>query len=230
MAIQGIIDTARALSYHLRLQEVTANNLANANTDAFKADRLAAHLEPGERAPVPVQTIDLEPGRLRDTGRPLDLAIEGPGFLTVATDHGERLTRGGSLKLDPQGRITDLHGDPLMGADGPIVVQGSELEVHDDGTVIVDGRIAGRLKLVDVPDAATLSKEGFGRFTTSAPTVPASPGRTALRQYSIEEPNFDPMLSMVDLITIQREYAAGLDALRTMDGVLGTTTNEVGKL
>ena len=114
MPIQGILNTARSLSFYTRKQEVVANNLANANSDAFKADRIMARAYPGATFPVPVQTIDLQQGTFRETSRPLDVALSGPGFLVVHTADGDRLTRGGSLQLDPAGRLTDSHGDLVM--------------------------------------------------------------------------------------------------------------------
>ncbi len=233
MPIRGIVNTARSLSYYLRMQEVTANNIANADTDAFKAARLAAHILPGatDGVAVPVEKIDLTQGRMRQTGRPLDLSIDGPGFFVVKTDLGERLLRGGSFTLDPSGNLTDLEGNPLIGDDGPIVLSGAGAEVQKDGSIYCEGTYAGRLRLVDVEDPSTLLKEEKGRFVPTTPTVPIpSDSATSVHQGEIEEANFDPILSMVDLITIQRAYSANIDALRAMDGVLGTVTNEVGKV
>jgi flagellar basal body rod protein FlgG len=233
MPIRGIVNTARSLSYYLRMQEVTANNIANSDTDAFKAARLAAHVLPGatDNVAVPVEKFDLTQGTMRTTGRPLDLAIEGPGFLVVQTDLGERLVRGGSFTLDSSGRLTDIHGNPLLGPDGPITLNGAEADIRGDGTVFSDGTYAGRLRVENVEDPSTLMKEEKGRFIPTTPTIPVSPEEsTMVHQGEIEEANFDPLLSMVDLITIQRAYAANIDALRAMDGVLGVVTGEVGKV
>jgi flagellar basal-body rod protein FlgF len=230
MPLRGIVNTARSLSYYLRLQEVTANNLANVNTDAFKADRLTARMLPDMPFPVPVEKTDLQQGAFRDTGRPLDLSLDGPGFFVVRTVHGERLTRGGSLRLDAAGVLTDMHGDPLLGTQGPLVLNGSEVEVQSDGTVVVDGAVAGRLRVETVADTSTLIKEGAGRYAPDAPLAPVAEDGTRVRQGAVEEPNLDPLLSMVDLITIQRAYSANVDALRAMDSVLGVITSEVGKV
>jgi flagellar basal body rod protein FlgG len=228
MPIQGIVNTARALSYYTRLQEVTANNLANVNSDGFKADRVSGHQLPGGSFPVPVEKVDLEQGTFKETGRTLDLAIDGPGFLVVRTAQGDRLTRGGSLSIDSAGQLTDSHGNPVIGEQGPLVIQGGSLEVKSDGQLLVDGAAAGRLQLVEPEDASQLSKEGGGRFVVNGALHPAT-AATRLRQGAVEEPNLDPMLSMVDLVSIQRAYAANIDALKAMDGVLSVITGEVGR-
>ena len=229
MAIRGIVNTARSLGYWLRAQEVTANNLANVNSDAFKVDRLTARQLPGETFPQAVQHTDLRQGTLRDTARSLDVALDGDGWLVVQTQAGERLTRGGSLQLDPSGRLTDAHGAPVMGEKGPIVAAGGDLELQPDGAVLVDGALVGQLRIVSVP-ASQVRKQGEGRYQALVPMQPAGENGPRVRQGSVEEPNVDPLLGMVDLVAIQRAYAANLDALRAMDGVLGTVVNQVGRV
>ena len=229
--LPGIVNSARALSYYSRLQEVTANNLANANTDGFKVDRLTAERLPGSRFPVPVEQTDFRQGTFKETERPLDVALDGPGFFMVRTPAGDRLTRGGSLHLDPVGRLTDQNGDPMIGTDGePLVLSGTDVKIQGDGTVLVDGAEAGQLRTVTVADLSTLKKEGFGRYQADTPLIEVPEGETQVRQGAVEEPNVDSVLSMVDLITIQRAYSANVDALKAMDSVLGTITNEVGKV
>jgi flagellar basal-body rod protein FlgF len=229
MPIRGIVNTARSLSYYVRLQEVTANNLANASTDAFKAGRMTANILPGATHAVPVEKTDLQQGSFRETGRPLDLALDGPGFFVVRTEHGERLTRGGSLRLDGTGRLTDAHGAPLVGLEGPLVLNGADVEVQADGTVLVDGEQAGRLRVVDAQDPSTLLKEGLGRYATPGPLVPAAEGTTRVRQGAVEEANLDALRSTVDLVAIQRAYSANINAIKVMDDVLGVVTGQVGR-
>lgn len=230
MPLQGILNTARTLSFYARRQEVTANNLANASSDGFKADRVLAHQLPGTTSPVPVQETDLRQGTFRETGRSLDLALDGDGFFVVATAQGERLTRGGSFHLDPAGRLANTQGDLVLGDGGPIVVQGGKVEVQGDGTVMVDGQSAGRLRVVNADEPQRLLKEGFGRYAPGGEVHPVDEDTTHVRQGAVEEANLDSLLSMVDLVTIQRAYAANADALKAMDSVLGAVTTEVGKV
>jgi len=230
MSMRGIVNTARTLSYYSRLQEVTANNVANANTDAFKADRMTARQLPGLEYPVPIEQTDLEQGRLHETGRPLDVGLEGPGFFVVNTPRGERLTRGGSLRLDASGCLMDGRGDPLVGAEGPIRVNGAQVEIKADGTVLVDGTGAGRLRIETVDDPASLLKEGSGRYVPRGALRPVPEAQVFVRQGSVEEANIDPLLSMVELVTIQRSYSSNIDALKVLDGVLGAVTNTVGRV
>jgi len=105
MPLRSIVNTARALSFYTRRQEIAAHNLANVATDGYKGDRITARQSPGGPWPVPAQTLDLQQGNLRQTGRTLDVALEGSGFFVVKTKDGERLSRGGSFSLDAGGML-----------------------------------------------------------------------------------------------------------------------------
>ena len=228
--IPGIVNSARTLALYAKLQEVTANNIANANTPGFKADRLTAALlgQDEMQTPVPIRSVDLAQGPFRETGRSLDVGLDGQGFLVVQTPQGERLIRGGSLKLDGAGQLTDGEGNVVQGDGGPLVLTGGEVEIRTDGSVLAGGASVGRLRVVTVADPASLLKEAAGRFIASEPLQPVE--GVQVRQGAIEEANLDPIRSMVDMITIQRAFAANMDALKAMDSILGAVTSEVGKV
>jgi flagellar basal body rod protein FlgG len=232
MGLNAIKSTARTLSYYTRLQALTANNLANSDTEGFKADVMAARLIGDATFPVPVTRTDLSQGTMTPTGRPLDLALEGPGFLVLQTAQGERLTRGGALALDGANRLADRHGNLLLGQNGPVQIplRYATLEVQADGDVVVDGSRLDRLRVETVADTTTLMKEGAGRYIPSTPTVPVDTATTAVRQGVTEDSNQDTLKGVVDLVTIQRAYAANVDSLKALDSVLGTVVNEVGKV
>jgi len=230
MTLPGIVTSAHALSYYQRLQEVTANNLANASTDGFKLQRLSAMSRANGTDPQPVEQLDLSQGQIHDTGRDLDVALRGPGFLVTQTPHGERLTRGGSLHLDVSGRIVDGQGDPVLGTRGPIVLPvGGAITIHADGTVLADGGPLDQLRIENVSDPSHITEEGANRFVASSPTSAVPPGTTSVQQGAVEQPNSDTVLGMVDLVTIQRAYAANIDAIKAMDGVLDTIAGQIGQ-
>lgn len=232
MGLNAIKSTAQTLGYYTRLQALTANNLSNSDTDGFKADAMSARLVGDKTYPVPVTRIDLSQGALQQTGRPLDVAVEGSGFLVVRTPEGERLTRGGSLALDAANRLADRHGNVLLGESGPIQIpiRFGTLEIQADGDVVVDGTRIDRLRTETVDEPSTLLKEGAGRFLANQPTRPVDTTTTVLRQGAVEESNQDTLRGVVDLVTIQRAYAANVDSLKALDSVLSTVVNEVGKV
>jgi flagellar basal body rod protein FlgG len=225
MTMPAILNSARSLTYYTRLQAMTANNLANASTEGFKADRMTAHAGV-DGSPVPVQSLDLSQGTIRDTGRTLDVALDGKGFLVVQTPQGDRLSRGGSLSLDGKGLLVDRQGNPVLGKDGPIHVAGRTVEIGQDGTVMVDGARTGALQIMNAVDPNSLQKTGQGLFV---PDIITPATGVTVHQGALEEANVNPLLGMVDMLSIQRAFSANTDALKVMDGVLGTVTGDIGK-
>lgn len=232
MGLDAIKSTARTLAYYTRLQALTANNLANSDTDGFKADIMSARQVGDATFPVPVTKTDLSQGSLQQTGRALDVALDGPGFLVLNTPQGQRLSRGGSLALDGANRLTDRHGNLVLGEKGAIQlpVRYAALEIRADGDVVVDGSTIDRLRVETVSDPSTLLKQGAGQYSTQSPTMAVDPATTLVRQGEVEGSNQDTLRGMVDMVTIQRAYAANVDSLKALDGVLDTVVNQVGKV
>lgn len=235
MGLDAIRSTARTLGYYTRLQALTANNIANSDTEGFKADVMSARKVGESTYPVPVTRTDLSQGTLTPTGRPLDLSLDGPGFLVLQTEQGERLTRGGSLALDAANRLSDRHGNLLLGENGPVQIplRYASFEVQADGQVVVDGTRIDRLRVETVSDPGTLLKEGAGHFKPALQgeqPIAVTTTTTVVRQGQVEDSNQDTLKGVVDLVTIQRAYAANIDSLKALDSVLGTVVNEVGKV
>lgn len=231
MTLRGILNAAQGMQYFQRRVETTSSNLANLESDGFKSDLITASLRAGTLMPEAVSTIDLSQGTLNRTGRDLDLAFEGPGFFTIGTPGGERLTRRGSMELDGQNRLSDGHGNLYLGEKGPITIPSDQakIEVHPDGTVTADGALIDKLRLVTPDDPGTLIKEGEGRFVATGKLSALSADQAPVRQGVIEESNMNAMNGTIDLVMIQRAYASNVEALKAMDSVLGSVVNEVGK-
>jgi len=226
--LNGIAQTAHTLSYYLRRQEAAAENVAQAGTEGYKAVRLAAQAASKDGAPQPVSWTDWSQGSLRQTGRPLDVAFQGDGFLVVQTPEGERLSRGGALSLDAGGRLVDTEGHPVLGDAGEIFLAGGSAEIQPDGAILVDGQPAARLRVETVSDLSTLTREDGGVYRASGKTTDLPPEKVDIRQGRLEDSNVNPVLSMVDLIGIHRAFAANAQALKVVDRVLEIAATQVG--
>jgi flagellar basal-body rod protein FlgF len=207
--------------------DITANNLANANTTGFKVETLMSTPDPvtppamqaGSR---PIQFVadngvarDFSQGALQPTGAPLDLAIMGQGFFQISTANGTRYTRDGRFATDSQGQLVTQAGDPVLDASGsPITLnpQGSQPSIGGDGTITQTlpgqgaSQTVGKVGVVSFADMSSLTKEGEGLFsnTTNAPPQPVT--GQVLRQGMLESSNVQTITQVTDLIRISRAY------------------------
>lgn len=224
----GLIRAANALHYWERRQEVAAHNLANTDTAGFKAERVFARII-GDAIPVADTATDLRVGALTHTGEPLDLALADGAFFVVETPNGERLSRGGSFSLDAEGRIVDARGNPLLGEGGEIVLPPGSVDIDDGGLVRVDGREVTRLRVETVPPEIRLAHEEGTLFVPDPAREEQPAGQRRVRQGHIEASNVETIGSLVDLISIQRNYAAVQRAVVTLDDVRGKISNDLGR-
>ena len=234
----GIASAASALRYWERRQEVVTNNLANANTDGFKAERVFARLV-GEALPAPDAATDRRVGSYRPTGNPLDLAIGGDGFFVVGTPEGEQWTRGGAFSIDAKGYLVDADGNAVLGERGAVRVtrdaQGREIIPHHvaidrTGLVEVDGVAVDRLRIERAAAPGSLQHVAGTRFVPDASRENVAAADRDVRQGSIEESNVNTISSLVDLISVQRNYAFAQKVLTTLDGIRSTIANDLGKV
>jgi flagellar basal-body rod protein FlgF len=222
-------------------QDQIANDLANASTPGYKADRAAQRsfgqvlVTTGDGIPVGTATggvridavaTDLSQGALRQTDEPLDVALEGPGFLAVQTAAGVRYTRDGQLSLDGSGRLVTQQGRPVLDPAGrPIALPRADgLEIAADGTLTLDGKPAGKLGVVSVTSPV---KDGDGLF---AGTPAGTPAGTAVRQGSLEQSSVDAARVMVDMIVSLRAFEASQRVIRAIDDTLGRGINGAGSV
>ena len=209
-------------------QDQLANDLANASTPGYKADRtpqrsfgevLLAN-QPGSTAVGSVVQgvalgatyTDLAPASIQETGEPLDFAVQGAGFFGVRTAQGIRYTRDGQFTTSAQGQLTDANGNTVLGQGGEPI------------TVPASGRVpVSALGVFEVPGAA---KQGENLFTG------ASTGRATgtVRAGALEASGVDAAKVMVDMITSLRSFQSGQQAVQAIGQTLQAASTQVGSL
>ncbi len=249
--IYGLYQSAAGMMINEYRQNVIANNLANAQTVGFKRDVavFSERLRESEldRYGNPTNDLmealsggqwlgrthtDFSNGELTRTGNPLDVALEGAGFLMVESGGRQLLTRDGRMMMDEFGRLVSVtDGAPMLSRAGaPIVLDrnGGEVEIARDGRIRQGGREVARLGLIDVDDYRSLRKVGDGRF------LPASDERieATARVHSrfVENSGVRPTRELVGMIEASRAYQINARMVTLQDDMIGRLVNQVARL
>lgn len=228
-----------------RQMDVIANNLANVRTTGFKSESLVF-----EEVLMPVASIEgssgaagklsyvldertlrrFDEGPNTPTGNPLDIAINGKGWLVVETEQGERYTRNGNLKLNAEGQMVTANGRPVMGESGPITIGPGEtaLTIASDGTVSTDQGKKGRIRVVAFDNENILKKQGDNLFKTSEPPKPAEKYRVV--QGTLERSNVEPVLEIAKMIDVTRAYVGTARLLDQTAKLKSRAIEELGRV
>lgn len=165
--------------------------------------------------------LDETAGTMTRTGNDLDLAIEGSAYFKVQTKTGVAYTRNGAFQVSTTGQLTTASGDAVMGESGPIQLPHGKLAVSPDGTLSVDGAVAGKLKLATFAPRS-LTSHGTGYY--AAPASAEQPATdAAVRQGSLESSNVSPVEGMVQLISAQRAAESMRHVLSMLDSEMDKT-------
>lgn len=217
----ALLTAAAGMKARIETVDVLANNLANSSTAGFKADaefyRLfeTARSRPdprtGDADPMPVaeaSLIDFGQGPIETTASPFDIALEGPGFLTVQGPSGPLYTRQGSLGRSASGELVGPGGLTVLGSDGkPIQIPANvAIVISEDGAIRANETTIGRLPIVEFADPRQLRKAGDALFSAPAGLEPQPAAATAVRQGAIEGSNVSASLSAVRLISANRHF------------------------
>ena len=208
------------LGAQLRSTQVSANNLANADTPGFRAERavFAEFLQPrsggapvGDRgAAYAIDRAtwrDTASGSISTTGNLFDLALKGDGFFAVETPRGERYTRAGRFMLAGDGKLTDAEGNAVLDARGTPIVLGpndTRVEVRGDGSVRSENGPIGQLRVVRFDDPQKLRAEGARLYASDEPGAPAE--RPGVVQGAVEGSNVQPVVEITTLTAQMREF------------------------
>jgi flagellar basal-body rod protein FlgF len=232
----------------LQQQAVASNNLANASTAGYKAETAAFRVAPlvgGPGHPTRAYAVasttgaDLAPGAIQTTGRDLDVAIEGDGFLAVqALDGTEGYTRNGSLAVSPEGELRTRSGLTVLGEGGPInVPPDSKITIGRDGTVsaVAEGTesantvtVVGRLKLVKI-DKADVMRGGDGLFRMRSGDAADADPAVVVASGALESSNVNTVAAMVEMINLARSFELQMKLLQHAEGNEQRATQILGQ-
>ena len=226
------VGTTSNLSAIQEQYETIAHNLANVSTPGYKrrfttfSQALAqqvGHL-PAAAAGGPIRTgtaIDFSPAQPVQTGRSLDLFLNGNGFFTVDTDKGPLYTRNGCFRTNAQGQLVTSTSQLVAGQNGPITVpsgaSAERLRVTQEGSVYAGATSIGKLRIVSFPPEVTLQSVGGNCLQAPADANPDDDPKTQVVQGCYESSNVSAVEELVSLVTVTRLYEANLKTIQTQD-------------
>ncbi|HTW40807.1 MAG TPA: flagellar hook-basal body protein [Solirubrobacteraceae bacterium] len=228
--LEGLYSAAAGMSAQQEQLNAIANDLANVSTSGYKSERVAfndllynpvklagTETTAGSGASAKVIGRSEAQGTLQETGDPLDLAIEGPGYFQLKRANGEvALTRNGSFSVDASGTIVNSEGNRLS---PPIKLPkgfaAEKLSIAPDGTVFAGTKKLGQIKLVTVTSPEHLRADGGSEFTPTAQsgTVHAANGK--IHQGALEGSNVNLASDMALMASTQRNYQMMSTAIQT---------------
>jgi flagellar basal-body rod protein FlgF len=230
-----LIYTAMTGANHILNQQATvSNNLANVNTPGFRASIDAFRSVPLQGEGLPTRTFvvdatvgsDFTPGVMQQTGRDLDVALDGKGWIAVQDANGnEAYTRNGSLQMSPNGVLQTRGGLTVLGDAGPLSIPPDTLvTIAKDGTVSTvpttnqkNGVIAvGRLKLTNPPEEQMVRGED-GLFRTRDGNPAEADAGVTVVSGSLEGSNVNTVEAMVNMITLARQFDTQMKLLQSAD-------------
>jgi flagellar basal-body rod protein FlgF len=218
----------------MRAQDAVSHNLANASTVGFKAELSAFQSVPvlGPGANTRINAVaqgtgeDETQGSIQHTGRSLDVAVNGSGWITVqAADGSEAYTRAGDLQLDSQGNLTDSRGNPVMGTNGPITIpDSSSISIGSDGTIstVPAGQgpstiaAVGQLKLVN-PDTTQMTEGSDGLMHMNDGSSADVDSTVSVTSGALEASNVNTSSELVKMISLSRQYEMQVRSIKTAE-------------
>jgi len=232
----------RSMQQDARQLDRIGMNLANAQTVGYQRETAArpfAHLAGAIPAPTGA-ALDVRPGTLRSTGHQLDVALGGPGWFEVRTEHGTAYTRQGNFRVDAQGRLVTAQGHAVQGLDGDIQLPHAMPSIDVQGRIFegalpgaapgrTDGAPIAQLKVVTAKQGAAAQRLGGGLVLLEGEPQPLPPGEAQVRQGFLENANVNSMQEMVDLMQTMRHFESMQKVALGHDEMMGAAIRRLGE-
>lgn len=227
-----------------RALDVTANNIANANTAGFKSERLVfeSFLPDAEMGEEQAQFVhdtgsymDPRQGAVTRTDNPLDIAVQGDGWLGYLTETGQQgYGRDGALALDPQGMLVTTSGARILDIGGaPIAIppdQAGQISIAEDGTIAGPNGPLARIGVFAIPDIQAYQRIGNGILVPPEGVPAPTPSiNSSVVQGALETSNVQPVLEMTRMLDIQKAYERATTLMKTEDDILRDTLRRLGQ-
>lgn len=257
----GLYIAASGMDATMNRENVISNNLANVNTVGFKKNQAVdiafptyliarihdqkmkvmdgtAEVRPtlgfmgGGVVPQEIST-DYSQGSRLQTKAPLDFALTGEGyfFSVLGPDGKTFLTRNGSFSLDANERLVTADGLPVMGHNGEIYIDGSQVTADEEGNLTVDGKALDQLLIVKVKDENQMYKVGHSLFqATPQNKLDMAPEDIQVQQGFLEQSNVNAIREMVQMIEVSRSYELNAKVVSLYDQILGEAASQIGSL
>ncbi len=251
--LYGVYLSAAGMALNQHRQDVVANNLANVNTPGFKRDLAVFKQRPLEAKPgsmdyrfLPsylksatggpfVQNVytDFSPSAVEHTGRNLDIAIDGDGFLMVKDGKEIKLSRDGRLAVSNGKLVRQSDGREILDADGKAIDLGEEVSAKDikidsQGGIWAKGYRIAQIGVVNVANKTQLRKAGAGLFDTAGQKY--YPKSASVISGAIESSGIEPAKELVEMIKTSRSFELNAKMLSMQDETLGRLIDELPRL
>ena len=232
--LEGMYSAAAGMAAQQDRLDAVSNDIANANTTGYKRVRVAFRdllytpewiatqngVTEGAGAKATTVGRGYAQGAFQRTDEPLDVALQGQGFIKMKRDGKDVLTRDGNFRFDDKGRLGNARGDLV---EPPISLpaggEARNVKIAPDGSVTLDGKALGKLSLDNVPSPDGLQALGDNAFAATAESgaVRAADASTKLEQGMLEMSNVDMGDAMTDMLESQRAYEMASKAIQAQD-------------
>jgi flagellar basal-body rod protein FlgG len=236
--LQSLYAAASGMEAQQNQFNAIANDMANIDTPGYQATRMgfedllyssagsasgSPSVATGAGAQSAIVGRSQSQGAIQNTGRSLDVAIQGPGYLQVRRNDGSvGLTRNGALQVNAQGEITNQEGNPLVPSlKLPKGINAADIKIESNGQVIAGTRTIGKISLVNVPAPDQLQPDGDSVFSVTAGSGAARLATgSSLQQGALEGSNVNVAADMSAMISAQRSYEMASKAVQYQDQML----------